>query len=64
MDCSALRARIETLPPDQATLVGVALLHTFQELLESLVGRSLTERLLSPLWDRPLSDPPALEPTT
>lgn len=62
MDVSALRARLETLPSEQATLVGVALLQTFQELLASLVGSSLTERLLSSLWDRPLSDPPAREP--
>jgi hypothetical protein len=63
MDVSDLRARLETLSTEQATVVGVALLQTFQELLESLVGSSLTERLLSSLWDRPLSDPPALEPS-
>jgi hypothetical protein len=63
MDVSALQARLDTLSSEQAGIVGAALLQTFQELLESLVGRSLTERLLSSLWDRPLSDPPALEPT-
>lgn len=63
MDVADLRVRLETLSSEQAATVGVALLETFQALLESLVGSSLTERLLSSLWDRPLSDPPALEPT-
>lgn len=63
MDVSDLRVRLEALSSEQAAVVGVALLQTFQELLESLVGNSLTERLLSSLWDRPLSDPPALEPS-
>ncbi len=63
MDLTDLRVRLESLPPGQAQILGVALLQTFQDLLESLVGSSLTERLLRSLWDRPLSDPPAPEPT-
>lgn len=62
MDVSALRTRLGSLPVEQASTVGAALLDTFQDLLESLVGSSLTERLLSSLWARPLSAPPALEP--
>jgi len=62
MDLAELKTRLGTLSAEQVHVVGVALLQTFQELLESLVGSSLTERLLSSLWDRPLSDPPALEP--
>ncbi len=62
VDAAALRERLKTLSTEQATLAGTALIETFHDLLGSLVGSSLTERLLSSLWDRPLSDPPALEP--
>ena len=63
MDLSRLTTTLATLSEAEATTVGAALLQSFYELLSSLVGLSLTERLLSSLWDRPLSDPPALEPT-
>ncbi len=63
MDLSPLMAALATLDEAEATLVGGALLIAFYELISSLVGPSLTERLLRSLWDRPLSDPPALEPT-
>lgn len=63
MDLSTLTARLTTLSETEATQVGAALLLSFHELLGSLVGASLTERLLRSLWDRPLSDPPTLEPT-
>ncbi|MEO9078359.1 MAG: hypothetical protein ABI268_03505 [Rhodanobacter sp.] len=33
----------------------IALLQNFQELLISLIGLSLTERLLRPVWDKPSS---------
>ena len=36
-----------------------AFLQTFHELLASLVGASLTERLLRPVWSIPSSGPPA-----
>ena len=61
MELAPLRERLATLTDADAALVGGALLVTFYELLGSLVGPSLTERLLRSLWDRPLSDPPASE---
>lgn len=63
MDLSPLKAALTPLSDAEATLVGGALLIAFYELISSLVGPSLTERLLRSLWDRPLSDPPASEPT-
>ncbi len=63
MDLSPLMTALEPLNDAEATLVGGALLIAFYELIGSLVGSSLTERLLRSLWDRPLSDPPASEPT-
>ena len=63
MDLSRLTTTLASLSEAEANTVGAALLQSFYELLSSLVGLSLTERLLSSLWDRPLSDPPALEPT-
>lgn len=62
MDLPPLLATLSPLSDAEATMVGGALLIAFYELIGSLIGPSLTERLLRPLWDRPLSDPPALEP--
>lgn len=62
MDLSQLRATLTSLSEADALAVGTALLVSFHELLGSLVGTSLTERLLRSLWARPLSDPPTLEP--
>ena len=38
-----------------AVAANVALLQNFQDLLISLIGLSLTERLLRPVWDKPSS---------
>ena len=38
-----------------AVAANVALLQNFQDLLTSLIGWSLTERLLRPVWDEPSS---------
>lgn len=62
MDLSPLTTALAPLSDAEATLVGGALLIAFYELIASLIGPSLTERLLRSLWDRPLSDPPASEP--
>lgn len=59
---SALTATLMPLSETEAAQVGAALLLSFYELLASLIGPSLTERVLRSLWDRPLSDPPAMEP--
>ena len=56
-------ATLASLGEAEAATVGAALLQSFHELLGSLVGPSLTERLLRSLWDRPLSDPPASDTT-
>ncbi|MBL8264066.1 MAG: hypothetical protein JNM58_16755 [Xanthomonadaceae bacterium] len=63
IDLSALTATLMPLSETDATQVGATLLSSFYELLSSLIGPSLTERLLHSLWDRPLSDPPAMEPS-
>lgn len=63
MDPSPLMTALTPLSDAEAARVGGALLIAFYELIGSLVGLSLTERLLRSLWDRPLSDPPASEPT-
>lgn len=63
MDPSPLMTALTPLSDAEAARVGGALLIAFYELIGSLIGPSLTERLLRSLWDRPLSDPPASEPT-
>ena len=63
MDLSRLTATLTSLSEADASKVGIAFLQSFYELLGSLVGLPLTERLLSALWDQPISDTPALEPT-
>ena len=55
-------ASLQTLLAHQSATAaaagGNAFLLTFQCLLASLVGPSLTERLLRPVWAAPLSGPP------
>ena len=55
-------ANLQTLlarqSPADAAAGGSAFLHTFHTLLVSLVGPSLTERLLRPVWASPSSGPP------
>ena len=63
IDPSPLMTALTPLSDAEATRIGGALLIAFYELISSLIGPSLTERLLRSLWDRPLSDPPASEPT-
>lgn len=63
LDLSPLMAVLTPLSDAEATLVGGALLISFYELISSLVGSSLTERLLRSLWDRPSSDPSVSEST-
>ena len=62
MDLAPLVAALTPLGDADAHLVGGALLMSFHELISSLVGSSLTERLLRSVWDHPLSDLPASEP--
>lgn len=47
-----------------AVAATVALLQHFQDLLTSLIGLSLTERLLLPVWEKPSSGPAVQDTTT
>lgn len=59
MDLAALKSVFARQSSTQAATAGGALLHTFRELLSSLIGPSLTERLLRPVWAPFSSGPPA-----
>jgi hypothetical protein len=49
----SLMACLATQPTAAAAEAAYALLLTFTELLATLIGESLTERLLAPVWARP-----------
>lgn len=51
---ASLKARLTGRDPDAAVEASYTLLVTFVELLMSLIGESLTERLLSSVWEPPL----------
>jgi len=59
IDQAALKAILAQQDSETAAAAGGALLQTFYELLASLVGPSLTERLLRSVWENPLSGPSA-----
>ena len=48
---TALKTALSQQPPSTAVAAHVALLKTFNDLLTSLIGAALTERLLQPVWD-------------
>ena len=50
MDLGALTSLITLQTPSDAAAAGGLLLQTFHELLASLIGESLTERLLRSVW--------------
>lgn len=52
-DLVALKSSIARQPPPEAAAGGVALLQAFHTLLTSLVGPSLTLRLLDAVWTPP-----------
>lgn len=64
MDLTALGAAFAQQDSTQAAAGGGLLLQTFYQLLSSLIGSSLTEQLLRPVWDDLSSDPPSQDPTT
>lgn len=64
IDPAALRAALAQQSADNAGSGASALFHTFHDLLASLVGLSLTERLLLPVWTPPSSASPAQDPST
>lgn len=55
VDIAALHAALVQREPADAAAGGGALLQTFHELLASLVGPSLTGRLLAAAWELPTS---------
>ena len=59
VDLDALKSILAQQDSATAAAAGGALLQTFYELLASLVGPSLTERLLHSVWENPLSGPSA-----
>ena len=50
MDLALLKAQLAGQDPAEAAVAGAALLHTFRELLGTLIGVSLTEQLLHRAW--------------
>lgn len=54
---ASLRAWLEARTADSAAKASYALLTTFTDLLANLIGESLTDRLLNPVW----ASPPASE---
>lgn len=58
---ASLKARLADREPNDAAEAGYTLLVTFTDLLISLVGESLTARLLEPVW---VSTPPVSEKET
>ncbi|MHC8392748.1 hypothetical protein ACYZT8_03660 [Pseudomonas sp. LB3P93] len=61
MDLTALKSVIVELSNADALFFGEVLLTTFYELLSTLIGPSLTERLLRGMWEPSLSDTPSQE---
>ena len=61
-DFRALHAALIQQPPAEAAAGHAALLKTFRDLLTSLIGPSLTERLLRSVWGNLSSDAAAQEP--
>jgi hypothetical protein len=59
MDMAALASVFAQQSSQHACAAGGALLQTFHELLSSLIGLSLSERLLRPVWAPFSSGPPA-----
>ena len=59
IDLAGLKSVLSQQDSEAAAVAGGELLQTFYELLASLVGPSLAERLLHSVWDDPPSGPPA-----
>ncbi|XVJ71897.1 MAG: hypothetical protein HEQ39_15200 [Rhizobacter sp.] len=59
IDTAPLRSALALQNPGDAAAIGAALFQTFYELLTTLVGLSLTERLLRSVWVHFLSARPA-----
>lgn len=64
IDTSALRAALSQQTGTAAAAGASAFLQAFHSLLTSLVGPSLTERLLRTVWAQPTSSPSAQDSST
>lgn len=64
MDLPELRSLLTQQDAASAAAGGGGLLQTFYELLSSLVGPSLTERLLHAAWTKPSTGGPAAQDTS
>lgn len=53
IDCVALKSLLLLQSPAESLAGGKAMLQTFHGLLAGLVGASLTEQLLRPVWHQP-----------
>lgn len=63
MDVGPLTTSLATQGAAEAAVAGARLLQDFHELLVTLIGPSLTERLLRPVWITFLSAPSAIDNT-
>lgn len=63
IDLARLKSILSQQDSKTAAVAGGELLQTFYELLASLVGPSLTERLLHSVWEDSPSGPPAQDPS-
>ena len=63
IDLDALHALLNLQGAVSATAGGEALLRNFRDLLATLIGQSLTERLLFPVWEKYLNASPAQDPS-
>lgn len=63
MDLAALESVFAQQSSQHASIAGGAFLQAFHELLSSLIGPSLTERLLRPVWP-PFSSGPSAQDTS
>lgn len=59
LETGALQSLLAQCSPAEALACSNALLNTFYQLLSTLIGASLTERLLRSVWGPPLSSAPA-----
>ena len=63
IDLDAIHTLLSGQSLADATAGGKAFLSTFHELLASLIGLSLTERLLLPAWDKYMNASPEQDPS-
>lgn len=63
MELSALKAALVRQESMQVAAAGAALLLSFHELIESLIGPGLSRQLLGPVWTNFFSGPAAQDPS-